>query len=181
MFDLSHAITLFCSFSFFFCCQTSYARVIMDRSRPTRVAKKIPPSDCRVIPLESSVMGHVWRYLLFQYVANTKNVKCKTFYFYPVFIRYSSYKSNLIIMIPDNCSKKRSFCSSSICLLISFCKWLPCSGKIYYDTQLYIAKILFKLNCTNDIWSMAYLTCCTATASGCSAKGSPTSVKLQLW
>ena len=72
MFDLNHVITLFCSFSFFFCCQTSYARVIMDRSRPTRVAKKIPPSDCRVIPLESSVMGHVWRYLLFQYVANTK-------------------------------------------------------------------------------------------------------------
>ena len=74
-FDQNHNITLFCSFSFFFCCQTSYARVIMDRSRPTRVAKKIPPSDCRVIPLESSVMGHVWRYLLFQYVANTKNTK----------------------------------------------------------------------------------------------------------
>ena len=75
MFDSNLGITLFCSFSFFFCCQTSYARVIMDRSRPTRVAKKIPPSDCRVIPLESSVMGHVWRYLLFQYVANTKNTK----------------------------------------------------------------------------------------------------------
>ena len=75
MFDLNHVITLFCSFSFFFCCQTSYARVIMDRSRPTRVAKKIPPSDCRVIPLESSVMGHVWRYLLFQYVANQRNKK----------------------------------------------------------------------------------------------------------
>ena len=156
MFDFNHDNTLFCSFSFFFCCQTSYARVIMDRSRPTRVAKKIPPSDCRVIPLESSVMGHVWRYLLFQYVAVPKiqNRPCKTFY--PIclaktkyiemimkyIIGYSSYKSNLIMMIPDNCSKKRSFCSSSICLLISFCKWLPCSRKTYYVTQLYIAKVL---------------------------------------
>ena len=64
-----NTVTLFDSFSFFFCCQTSYANVIMDKSRPTRVARKIPPRDWSVMPLESSVIGHVCRYLLFQNLA----------------------------------------------------------------------------------------------------------------